>query len=58
MSTPKLLAWLAFAYAALIGFRYLLGAHVRQRHVDTSAYGGSGNADVAGAVRTGAERKI
>jgi hypothetical protein len=28
---------------------YLLGAHVRQRHVDTRAYGGSGNADVAGA---------
>lgn len=26
MSTPKLLAWLAFAYVALIGFRYLLGA--------------------------------
>ena len=26
MSTPKLLAWLAFAYVALIGLRYLLGA--------------------------------
>jgi Zn-dependent protease len=25
MSTPKLLAWLAFAYVALIGLRYLLG---------------------------------
>jgi hypothetical protein len=26
MSTPKLLAWLAFAYVALIGLRYVLGA--------------------------------
>jgi hypothetical protein len=26
MSTPKLLAWAAFAYVALIGLRYLLGA--------------------------------
>jgi hypothetical protein len=28
MSTPKLLAWLAFAYVALIGFRYLLGMRI------------------------------
>jgi hypothetical protein len=26
MSTPQLLAWLAFAYVAMIGLRYLLGA--------------------------------
>lgn len=28
MSTPKLLAWFAFAYVALIGFRYLLGMRI------------------------------